>query len=191
MILSAATLAATSSCNFSVNVTGTTAGSQSNTTGALTSTNGGTGGTASANLAVLAPPSISKSFSLEHSAKRNYLDRLTITNPAANTAALTGVAFTDTLPANIFVATPNGLTGSCGNGTITAIAASGSASLASATLATNSSCNFSVNVTGSTNGNFTNVTASSPPPMAAQATRLGLLSHDCVGVHHQRQQHNI
>jgi hypothetical protein len=161
VILSAATLAATSSCNFSVNVTGTTAGSQSNTTGALTSTNGGTGGTASANLAVLAPPSISKSFGVSNIPPSGTTSlTFTITNPAANTAALTGVAFTDTLPANIFVATPNGLTGSCGGGTITAIAASGSASLAGATLATNSSCNFSVNVTGSTNGNFTNVTAS-------------------------------
>ncbi len=160
VILSAATLAATSSCNFSVNVIGTTAGSQSNTTGAVTSANGGTGGTASANLAVLAPPSISKSFGVSNIPPNGTTSlTFTITNPAANTAALTGVAFTDTLPANIFVATPNGLTGSCGGGTITAIAGSGSASLTGATLATNSSCNFSVNVTGSTNGNFTNVTA--------------------------------
>ena len=159
-ILSGATLVASSSCNFTVNVTGTVAGALSNTTGAITSANGGAGGTASANLAVLAPPSISKSFGVSNIPPNGTTSlSFTITNPAANTAALTGVAFTDTLPTNIFLATPNGLIGSCGGGTITAIAGSGSVSLTGATLATNGTCSFSVNVTGSTVGNFTNVTA--------------------------------
>src|SRR5579859_850051 len=46
-----------------------------------------------------------------------------ITNPSAS--AITAVAFTDTFPTNLFVQTPNNLTGSCGAGTITAIAGSG------------------------------------------------------------------
>jgi hypothetical protein len=50
--LAGATLAAGTSCNFTVNVTANTAGSKSNTTGAVTSTEGGTGGTASATLNV-------------------------------------------------------------------------------------------------------------------------------------------
>src|SRR5262249_58027863 len=48
----------------------------------------------------------------------------TITNPNPSTS-LTGVAFTDTLPAGLVVATPNGLMGTCDSRTITATAGSG------------------------------------------------------------------
>jgi hypothetical protein len=82
----------------------------------------------------------------------------TLGNPAANTGALTGVSFTDILPGGMVVATPNGLTGSCGGGTITAIAGSNSVSLSGATLAQSSICTFSVNVTVSTVGNHFNTT---------------------------------
>ena len=68
------------------------------------------------------------------------------------------MAFTDTLPAGLVVATPNGLTGSCGGGTITAVAGAGSVSLSGATIAVSGSCNFSVNVTGTTTGSKTNTT---------------------------------
>lgn len=53
--LSGASLVASGSCTFSVNVTGNTAGPQNNTTGAVTSNEGGTGGTASASVTVVAP----------------------------------------------------------------------------------------------------------------------------------------
>ena len=43
-------------------MTGTAAGTQNNTTGNVTSTEGGTGGTASASINVVAPPSIAKAF---------------------------------------------------------------------------------------------------------------------------------
>ena len=59
--LSGATLGGSTSCTFSVNVTGTTAGTQNNTTGAVTSVEGGAGTTASASVIVFAvggpPPS--------------------------------------------------------------------------------------------------------------------------------------
>ncbi len=71
---------------------------------------------------------------------------------------MTGVGVTDTLPAGLVVSTPNGLTGSCSGGTITATAGSGSVSLSGATLAESASCTFGVNVTGSTSGTKNNVT---------------------------------
>jgi arabinogalactan endo-1,4-beta-galactosidase len=52
---SGATLSASTSCNFSVNVTGTAAGMQNNVTTAVTSTEGGTGKTASASVNVIGP----------------------------------------------------------------------------------------------------------------------------------------
>jgi len=62
------------------------------------------------------------------------------------------------LPAGLVVATPNGLTGSCGGGVITAAAGSGSITLAGATLAANASCNFAVNVTSGTAAVYNNTT---------------------------------
>src|SRR5450755_1373945 len=50
--LSAATLAGGANCSFSVNVTANTAGTKNNTTGAVTSVEGGTGGTAAATVTV-------------------------------------------------------------------------------------------------------------------------------------------
>jgi uncharacterized repeat protein (TIGR01451 family) len=157
--LSGATLAQSSSCNFFVNVTGVAAGTQNNTTSAVTSNEGGPGGTASASIAVVAPPSIGKAFNpTAISPNSNSALTFTINSPAANTVALTGVAFTDTLPTGTTVATPNGLTGSCGGGTITASAGSGAVSLSGATIAAAGSCTFTVNVTGNVAGSFTNVT---------------------------------
>src|SRR5262249_3105258 len=80
----------------------------------------------------------------------------TLTNPNT-TISLTGVGFTDSLPAGLVVASPNGLNGSCGGGTISA--ASTSISLANATLAAGASCTFSVNVQGSSAGINVNTTS--------------------------------
>src|SRR5262249_11301695 len=90
----------------------------------------------------------------------------TISNSNASTA-LTGVAFNDPFPAGLLVATPSGLTGSCGGGTITATAGSSSVSLSGATLAAATSCTFSVNVTSITVGVATNT------PSAVTSTNGG------------------
>jgi uncharacterized repeat protein (TIGR01451 family) len=152
-------LAASASCSFTVNVTGITAGAQNNTTRAVVSNEGGAGGTASASLAVVAPPSIGKVFNPGVVIPGgNSTLTFTIMNPAANTVGLTGVAFTDALPAGIQMATPNGLTGSCGSGAITATAGSGRVTLTAGTITAAGSCTFSVTVTGTAAGNYTNTT---------------------------------
>jgi uncharacterized repeat protein (TIGR01451 family) len=154
--LSGGTIAASSSCTFSVNVTGIAAGTQNNTTGNVTSAEGGTGGTASASINVVAPPSIAKVFNPSNIALNGTTTlTFTITNPAANTVAETGVAFTDTLPTGLVVSTPNGLSNTCG-GTATAVAGSTSISLTGGSIAVNTNCTLVVNVTGTASGQYTN-----------------------------------
>ncbi len=156
--LAGATIAASGTCTFPVTVAGTTAGAKNNVTGAVTSTEGGTGGTASASLTVIAPPTLVKSFGAA-SIVVNGTTTLTflLTNPNAATV-LTGVGFTDTLPAGLVVATPNGLTGACGGGTITAAAGAAALSLAGATLDAGAPCQFAIDVLGAATGVQVNTT---------------------------------
>jgi hypothetical protein len=74
-----------------------------------------------------------------------------VANPDRSTT-LTGVGFTDALPPGLVVSTPNGLSGSCGEGTITASAGSGSVALSGASIAPTASCSFTVDVKGTTAG---------------------------------------
>jgi fimbrial isopeptide formation D2 family protein len=145
--LATATLTAGASCTFSVNVTATGAGAKTNTTSSVTSNEAGPGNQATANITVLTPPTIGKTFG---AATINVGATTTLTftlmNPNAGTT-LTGVGFTDPLPAGLVVATPNGLTGPCDAGTITATPGGNTISLATATLAAGASCTFTVNVT--------------------------------------------
>jgi len=114
-----------------------------------------TGGTASASIIVVSPPSIAKAFSpsligLSQTTSLGF----TITNPAINTVALTGVGFTDVLPSNLTVA--NGSSTVCG-GTLTT-SGGNTISLSGATIAVNGTCSFSVTVTPTAFGNYTNTT---------------------------------
>ncbi len=160
-------LAAMGSCSFSVNVTGTTGGTKNNTSGIVTATFddgsgdvGITGGTASASIVVVVPPVIGKAFNPTAIAPNGVSTlTFTITNPAVNTIAETGVVFTDTLPANVVVATPNGATGNCGGGTLMAVAGSNSISLTGGTIAVAVGfCAVSVNVTSAVSGTYNNTT---------------------------------
>jgi len=105
------------------------------------------------------PPTISKSFGAGQVAL-NGVTTLTfnLSNPNTGTS-LTGIGFTDTLPAGLVVATPNGLAGSCGSGTIAATAGSSSVSLAAATLASGAACSFTVNVLATATGSQNNTTS--------------------------------
>jgi uncharacterized repeat protein (TIGR01451 family) len=155
---SGGSVAANASCMVSVDVVGTSAGVKNNTSSTVTSDQG-TGSAAMASVTVVAPPTIAKSFGAAVIPVGGTTTlQFTITNPNTGTA-LTGVAFSDTLPFGLVVATPNGLTGSCGGGAISASAGSNLVTLTGATLAANLSCTFSVNVTGTRTGVQTNVTS--------------------------------
>ena len=156
--LASMVIAANSACVVKVNVTGTTAGVKVNTTSAITSVDAGTGNVASATTVVALPPSISKAFDVAVT-PLNGVTTLTfnIGNPNAATA-LTGVGFTDNLPAGLKVATPSVITNSC-SGTVTAVAGSGTISLTGGgPLAPASSCTVTAQVTGVATGLQVNVT---------------------------------
>jgi hypothetical protein len=168
--LTGATLAPGASCTITLNVQGTTAGVKNNTT-QVSSTNGGTGNTANASLMVVGPPSLTKSFefigittisTVAINTQVPLVFRVTNSNPST---ALSGISFSDTLPAGLIVSTPNGLSnGPSGTtpctGTITAVQATNSISLSGATLAANTTCTFQLEVTATQTGNQVNTTSS-------------------------------
>jgi len=155
--LSGNTRPANSTCTITLNVRGTTEGAKNNTTTVINSTQGGQGLTSNtATVNVLNPPLFSKSFGAM-TIPLNGITTLSFTiNNQSAAFSLSGVGFADNLPAGLIVAAPPNVAGSCGGGIITANAGANSISLTGATLATNSSCTFSVDVQGTTAGVKTN-----------------------------------
>ena len=156
--LSGSTINASSNCAISVNVTSTTAGVKSDTTGGVTSTNESVDGAPSntATINVLAPPTISKAFGTS-SLAAGATTSLTFTLANPDTATQSGIAFSDTFPAGLTIASPSGLTGACG-GSVTATAGGSSVTLSGGSLTANTNCTIAVNVTDSTPGGITNTT---------------------------------
>jgi uncharacterized repeat protein (TIGR01451 family) len=150
--LSGASIVPSGTCQFSVTVTGTTSGTKINTSGVVTSDQGA-GNQAVAVLNVAWPPSILATFS-PSTVGLGLTSSLTFTLSNPNPAlALTGVAFTDNLPAGVEF--QPGTSNACG-GTVTRT--SGSMSLSGATLAANTQCQFSLTVTASSIGDKINTT---------------------------------
>src|SRR2546421_9659033 len=158
-------LATSASCTVSVNVQGTTAGVKNNSV-QVTSTEGGTGNTSNASITVVAPPIIIKAFGAG-SIPLNGATSLTFTLQNNNsTTTLTGIGFSDTLPAGLVIATPNGLTTGCQTvagsvstaGTVTATQGTNVISLSGLGLNASGSCTFSVNVKGTSGGVENNTT---------------------------------
>ncbi len=150
---SAASIASGSSCQVVMNVTSSTAGAVTNTTGTPTATGpvSLTGSTASDNLTVLDPPSISKAFSPDPIAVNGTSTlTFTITNPNSGDS-LTGVAFTDNLPSGVKVAGTPDVQNTC-NGTVTATAGSTSISLGGGSISGGSNCTVEVDVTATSAG---------------------------------------
>jgi uncharacterized repeat protein (TIGR02543 family)/uncharacterized repeat protein (TIGR01451 family) len=128
---------------------------------------------ATAPIAFRATPTITKAFGAASMAPGDTTS-LTFTLTNANASiTLTGVGFTDTLPAGLQIADQNGLTGSCGGGTITAPGATPTLSLTGATLPASGSCSFSVNVVATSGGrkdNTTSAVTSNEMPSGSAAT---------------------
>lgn len=152
--ISGGTIPVSGSCTITVNVTSASNASYLNTNGAVTSTNGGTGNTASATLVVHAPPTVAKSFN-PNPANVNTASQLTITLTNPNTSAMTAAAFTDTYPAGLVNATPPGAATTCG-GTVTAAAGGGSVALSNGSIPASGSCTVTVNVLSATVGSYNN-----------------------------------
>ena len=157
------TIAPSGSCTLVLTVKGTTGGVKSNTTSAVTSTEGGTGttsNTASVTV-VVAPPTISKSFGAAEIPLGGTTSlTLTITN-SNPLAPLTGVGFTDTLPAGLALTLVNAESG-CGSPFLSftiGVPPSDSVSMTGATIAPGGSCIIPLGVTGTTVGLKTNTTS--------------------------------
>ena len=146
-------------CTITVDVTSATPGTHTNTLPAnsLQTDLGNNRTAASANLTVnFAAPTLTKSFS-PNPINQGGTSTLTLTLTNPNTIALTGVAVTDTYPAQITNATPaNGAT-SCG-GTASATDGGGSVSLTGGTIPASGNCTVTVDVTSTTSGSHTNTT---------------------------------
>lgn len=146
-------------CTITVDVTSATPGTVTNTiaVNALQTNLGNNATATSDNLTVnFAAPTITKTFS-PNPINQGGTSTLTLTLTNLNTIALTGVAVTDTYPAQITNAIPaNGAT-SCG-GTVSATDGGGGVSLTSGTIPASGSCTVTVDVTSTTSGAHTNTT---------------------------------
>lgn len=137
---------------------------------------------ATLNVVAVQPPSVSKGFA-PNTIFVGEVSELTITirNNDLNTA-LTNTTFTDTLPANVVVASP--LTASligCGAGTLSstlggpALASGDTAiSLNNGTIARNSNCIIRVNVTSARSNAYNNTIPAGPPGSGSVQTQQGV-----------------
>jgi len=156
LTLSGGTVPASGSCTVSVSVSSPSGGSFNNSTGAVASTNAGSGTAASATLTVNGAPGVAKSFS-PASIGTGQSSTLTITLTNTNAIAITGVAFTDSYPANLVNAAVPGLVNTCA-GAASAVAGGTQLTLNGGTIPASSSCTVSVSVTAAIAGSYNNGT---------------------------------
>ncbi len=175
MTFSGGSIAAGGTCTATVNVRATAEGVYANLASGVTSTQANASGTAAANLTVMNAPSFSKAFG-SPTIPLNGTTSLTfnITNNSAF-FQLTGIDFTDTLPAGLVVATPNGLSTTCG-GTATATAGGNTISLTGVTRNATTSCTLTVNVTGTTAGPKNNTATLATTQLGASSASTGTVT---------------
>lgn len=174
-------------CSIAINVTSAIANSAPGYTNTIPvnglQTNVGNNTVAAVDtLFVLSLPSVSKTFS-PTTVLAGVNSALTITLSNANPSAITLTSIlTDTLPAGMRVATPNGLTGTCTAGSVTAAAGTGVVSYASGASIPSGGCTIVVNVNAAVGGVYNNTIAAAalktsggnnPSPTSATLTVLG------------------
>jgi hypothetical protein len=116
-------------------------------------------GVAPAAALAASPPTLTSSFTPTSITVGNTSAlSFTITNPNSS-GSLTGIAFTDALPAGLVVDNPNGTNGTCGSASVlTAAPGSSTISLTAGKLAAGASCTVSADVTSNVAGTYTNST---------------------------------
>lgn len=155
LTFSGGTLAAGATCTVSVTVQGITSGGATATTSVLGSSNLPSSPSANATLAIAsAPLAVSMSFA---PSTIEETDVTILTYALSNGAALaaTGVTLSDTLPANMQVASSPAASATCA-GSFAAAPGGSSVSLSGGTLAAGGSCTITVPVTSSLLGTYPN-----------------------------------
>ncbi len=182
--LSGVTMIAGAVCVLDVTVSVPAAGAYNNqTTGATSTTSGfispGPVSNVATLVANLATPTAVKSFSAAQF-PQNGVVTLTITLTNSNTAAVTGVTFSDTYPGTMVNAATPALTNTCG-GSATAAAGAATLSLAAGTIPASGSCTLTVAVTATAAGALVNSTgaittgnAGTVAAVSANVTVIGL-----------------
>ena len=152
------------SCTVSINVTSTTVGNLINTIPAGTLSSAGisitntTPASATLNVTGIPLPSVEKDFS-PSTIWAGQVSQLTIEITNNETGrSLTQVSLTDALPTNVFLANPVSSTmNGCGaSASLTAVSGGTSVTLTNGTIAPNSTCVITVNVTSSEQGSYVN-----------------------------------
>ncbi len=184
--LAGGTIPANGSCTVTVQQSAAAAGSYLNTiaAGDLTTTNGGSNTTAAtATLDAFAAPTIAKAFGPTTIGPGGTSTlTFTLTNPAANTQALTGVAFSDTFPvapgAMVVATPPAASTSGCGTPTFTPVAGAASITFSGGTVAVGGTCTVTVNVVAPAAGSYANtsgaVSATGPVALAGNTASATL-----------------
>ncbi len=139
-------------CTITQSVTATTTNTNATTAPAATGPVALTGTAATGVvLTVVGAPVVTKSFVATNVAVGGTTTmNITVENPAANTVALTGVAFTDTYPAGLTGALTASASPAGCTGTLTALA--GSLALTGGVVPVATTCTYAVTVTGATAG---------------------------------------
>lgn len=158
IIYSGGTVNAADTCTISVDVTASQTGSLINQTGDLTSSSGNSG-IAMDTLIVTTLPTFSKAFGTNP----NIINVPTILTFSVNNSLgqvdISGLTFSDNLPAGMEVAPIPNASATCSGGIITAVAGSNSISYTGGTVTTASVCNVSVDVIATTSGSLVNTSS--------------------------------